>query len=113
MKDNDIFNLDNIESVVRNMVKEGAVEGKIKLPSFNRQTYSIPDDYDKNNIKLKSTEPKHVRSSIEKICEKFEKAGYNPNIYTAVYEAVLNAFQHGHERDPSKKIILAYKMEDS
>lgn len=74
------------------------LEPKIKIPNY----------YDKVNIKLDNTQyAKKIREIIEPISNGTENLGYSPNIFTALYESILNAYQHGNKYNDKKKIIMA------
>ncbi len=107
MDRSDIFNLDNLESVVRNKF---GTNKEVKLKDLTNNYSAIPNDYERIELKLESEEVfSELRDKIQPICTEFEKEGYGANLFTAVYEAVLNAYQHGNKKDTSKKITLAYK----
>src|SRR3989344_5524916 len=58
-------------------------------------------------------ELKDISSLVEDEIKKFVNEGYPDNIYTPIYEAILNAYQHGNKRDPDKKVRFAYHLGES
>ncbi|MFC1768129.1 ATP-binding protein [Nanoarchaeota archaeon] len=106
----DIFDVGDLGSVVRKLVKE---EARIDLAEFDVSTYTIPDDYTVTSRTFESeTYRKEIRAWIEPIIAEAEERGHPQNLFTALYEAVLNAYHHGNERDPEKTVTLAYKITD-
>lgn len=108
----DIFDVDEIDSVLRQRIREGK---EVDLKDFDIPVYEIDPLYaleqlyfnPERNIYLKQ-----VRSAIEPVSVKAEERGFDHNVFTALYEAVLNAHQHGNRKSPDKKVILAYNIED-
>ena len=109
----DIFDVDEMNSVLRQRVREGR---EINLKDFNIPVYELGPDYavekfsfsPERNIYLRQ-----VRAKIEPISTIAEGQGYDHNVFTALYEAVLNAHQHGNRRDASKQVTLAHNIEDN
>ncbi|MAG39166.1 hypothetical protein CMO90_03705 [Candidatus Woesearchaeota archaeon] len=106
MNQKDVLNLDNLESIVRKVVNK---EEKITLSDFNLESYTISDNYKKKLINLEKGDYSEIRDNIEPIAKEAENQGYPPSIFTALYEAVLNAFQHGNKKNVKKQIEIAYK----
>lgn len=106
----EIFDLDTIDSVVRQILRS---QGPIDLADFEIPTFSIPEDYTTVDVALKPDNyQRMIRQYIEPVVQEAEDSGFSTNIYTAIYEGVLNAFQHGNDKDPSKKVILGYSIQD-
>ncbi|MBR9691393.1 hypothetical protein GOV06_01280 [Candidatus Woesearchaeota archaeon] len=105
----DIFDFENLDSIVRKVFEQ---EGLVSLSKLNDKKVSIPADYKIKEINLETGEPSEMRLAIEPISQEFEKAGYGPQLFTALYEAVLNAFQHGNKKDSSKLIRVGYKISE-
>ncbi|MBI2662612.1 ATP-binding protein [Candidatus Woesearchaeota archaeon] len=106
----DIFDMGNIDSLVRRILRE---KGSIDLNEFDIPTYEIKDNYTSKEFNFSSDRKvyaKEVRNAIGSVVEEAEAQGYNANFFTALYEAVLNAHQHGNKLDTSKTVTLAYKI---
>ena len=107
----DIFDVDEIDSVLRQKLRQE----NINLREFKVPVYEIEQDYQVEQFRLSSdrkTYLKQVRRSIENISEMAESRGFDHNIFTALYEAVLNAHQHGNHANSNKKILLAHNIEE-
>ncbi|MBN2368455.1 ATP-binding protein [Candidatus Woesearchaeota archaeon] len=106
----ELFDPDCLDSLIRQIMDN---LGPVKLSEFNIQPYEVPEDYIVKDIKVElSVFERQIRAAIEPVTQKAEDMGYSGNLFTALYEAVLNAFQHGNKSDENKKIILAYKITD-
>ena len=104
----DIFDAACIDSLVRKIFRE---RGELDLQHFSIPTYKIRQDYTVVECQIdQKTHGKDIRRTIEPIIDKAESMGYSHNLFTAVYEAVLNAYQHGNKMDPNKKVTIAYKI---
>src|SRR3989344_8299460 len=106
----DIFDVDNLDSVVREHFRR---QGTVDLRTFDVPTYEIKPSYTVLEVNLSTDRKEYareIRSVIEPIGREAENQGYNPNFFTALYEAVLNAHQHGNKLDPTKKVTLTYKI---
>jgi len=103
----DLFNLEDPNSIIRKIING---EEEIILAEIAQRKVSIPIGYELKELHLKSGNGKEINSLINEEIKKFKEAGYPENIYTPIYEAILNAYQHGNKRDPNKKIIFAHKI---
>lgn len=106
----DIFDIDHIDSVIRRILRE---RGEVDLNTFNIPTYDIKDSYTVKEFKFdadRKVYARQVRGAIGSVVEEAETKGYNANFFTALYEAVLNAHQHGNKLDSNKTVTLAYKI---
>ncbi|MDA3855269.1 MAG: ATP-binding protein [Candidatus Woesearchaeota archaeon] len=84
------------------------IDREINLKDSRLTEIQIPRYFKKTPISLKKeTYPGQIRSIITPISEHVEKLGYSANIFTTLYEGLLNAFQHGNKYDENKKIILS------
>lgn len=107
----DIFSLENSHSLARAKYK-----GDIYLPTCGLPTFSpSQEDYTTLDIHIQKGESvfnyNPALTDISQLAKHTEK---QDKFYTAIYEAVRNAHQHGNKKDPSKKITLSYKStEDS
>jgi len=103
----DLFNLEEDDSLIRLKTKR---EGLVKLADFPEiPTYKIPEGYTVKKYNLPSENyAGQLRDITGKISSIVEKKGCSSNFFSALYEATLNAHQHGNKLDPNKKITLAY-----
>ena len=117
----DIFNLDNKESILRLLIRQlCTVENSneltpLYLRDFNLTSISIPKKFNLKNVQLKGQEKayKEIRDIINADCTFFEEKGFGPNVFTALNEALLNAYQHGNKKNISKKISYGYQLSNS
>jgi hypothetical protein len=87
------------------------LKDKIEINSLKE--IQIPASFEKKEIRLPSENyAAKLRNQIQEITEFYEKQGFNPNIFTAIYEGVLNAHQHGNNLDEKKKILLNHRLEN-
>ncbi len=107
----DIFNFANDASFVRLKAKRG---GLVSLADFDTiPTFEIPETYRVNRYTFPSENyAPHIRDAVEKIAKSAEKKGCNPNFFTALYEATLNAHQHGNKLDSKKSVTLVYIIKE-
>ena len=107
----DIFDIDDIGSLARKIIRE---QGEIRLADLDVPTYNIPADYDVSVFSFNPADTRRefqeIRAAIEPICRQAESMDYPGNLFTAFYEAVLNAYRHGNKRDASKKVTVAHKI---
>lgn len=93
---------------------KAALKFPINLASENLPLLSVPNDY--SQYEMPSFEEGYfvgIRNFITPFAESCEEKGYGGNIFTALYEAVLNAYTHGNKRDKNKKVLLGSKIGDS
>ncbi|MFZ5955455.1 MAG: ATP-binding protein [Nanoarchaeota archaeon] len=103
----DLFDIGNKHSIIRKKM----LEQDLRLSELDVETYKIPSDYTIENFSFDAaTYEREIRTAIEPVVRIAEDSGYKNNLFTALYEGVLNAFQHGNNKDSSKKVILAYKI---
>ena len=73
----------------------------------------VPEDFQKVRIQLPSSQyGTELRNQIQPISTLAETTGFSCNIFTALYETVLNAHQHGNKLDENKKILLSHRIRD-
>ena len=107
----DLFDLEDPSSLIRRvLIKDNK---NINLKEFLETRFIIPADYDIKEFNLKEGNSLEINSLMDDKMQKFQSAGYLENIYTPIYEAILNAHQHGNKHDLNKKIRFAYKLSDS
>lgn len=103
----DLFNLEDPDSLPRRLIGN---ESEVCLESMVPIKYSIPFDYRKKELRIKRGESEEVISLISSEIKRIRKHGYPENINTPIYEAILNAYQHGNKRDPKKGVTFAYRI---
>lgn len=106
----DLFSTGSIESIVRKAfsgdksidLKKERIEVFKLNPGYETQNYAFSDD---NKVY-----PKQIRAAIDPLSEKAEQEGYGHSLYTALYEAVLNAHQHGNKMMADKQVVIAHRF---
>lgn len=110
----DIFDVDLFTSVVRERLRE---RGNVDLHTVSVPTFRVTDDFTVKKAKISAKDRKEARSVIDEfinpLVAEASAAGYGTNFHAGLYEAVLNAFQHGNKRDPEKEVVLAYNISPS
>jgi len=102
----DVVSLVNPGSLARRPFRS-----EIYLPDCGLPTF-VPDreEYHFTDLHIKQGEGvMNYSRKLQDICKGGEHTGKQDKFYSAVYEAVRNAHQHGNKKDPSKKIGIAYK----
>ncbi len=96
----ELLDLDSIDSLTRRLFKE---KGSVNLKELDIETYKVPEEYKITIIQpTEKTYARDIRARLEPILQEAELKGYPSNIFTAVYEATLNAYQHGNKKDDKK-----------
>lgn len=99
-------------SLERGNIPRQRLEGEIDLTSNSLVDLKIPDNYEINQINFPNISyEKSIREIIEPISNSCENLGYSHNIFTALYESILNAHQHGNKSNMKKKILFGYKLD--
>lgn len=108
----DILNFVNDKSLVREKAKK---EGLVKLLDFPEvPTFEIPKSYIIKEYNFPSENYANpIRNATGKISNIAEKKGCGGNFFTALYEAALNAHQHGKKCDPNKTVKFAYSIKEN
>lgn len=108
---NEIFDVDCVDSVVRKIFNS---YGTVNLSDMDIDTYVISSDYEIEkfffapvNYKIK------INSVVESVVARVSDEDKRNQLYTAVYECVLNAYQHGNKRDSNKSVTLAHKIDEN
>lgn len=107
----ELFEVDERDSLVRRILQ---MHGEINLSEFELPSYQINPGYTVKEINLSSERNQYareIRSALEPISQEAENSGYSPMLFTALYEAVLNAHQHGNKFNQDKKVKVAYKFD--
>jgi len=109
----DIFRDDDSLDILIGSMLNG--HDRVNLRDINIETYIVPDSYTVQDCVFNSEDAvyKQVRRFTEPIIEIAERAGCNANLFTALYEAMLNAYQHGNQLDETKPVQVAYKIGDN
>jgi len=71
----------------------------------------IPNKFKIEEVKIKDKKiyGKEIRNFLDNFEEKNE-IFRSSKVYTPIYEAILNAYQHGNNYDNNKKILLSYNL---
>ena len=106
-----LFDVDDVESIIRKSTKG---RGVIDLNDYDIPTYDIPENYTIKKCRFNpESYAKEIRSAIEPIVDLAESKGCAANLFTALYEGVLNAYQHGNKKDKDKEVTIAYSIKSS
>ncbi|MFH1376013.1 MAG: ATP-binding protein [Candidatus Woesearchaeota archaeon] len=108
----DIFDLSNIRSVPRERLRKG---GPIKLANIHINSLD-PINFNITEIRFNAEQSldTQIKQRISPIRDKLTILGFDGDkLYTAIYEAVRNAHQHGNKSDHSKpvKVGLRYSKD--
>ena len=105
----DIFDIDNIDSSIRRIVKE---KGFVDLKDIELESFTIPENYQTKQFSLPEKKYDNViNKQIRKVQKVASENGFNhQKVNTVLFEAVRNAHQHGNKLDPNKKITIAYNI---
>lgn len=106
----DLMSLDNPRSLAR---APFAKQGKFVLSESDAERLSIPPGYTALNLKINSGKVAEMEKILEDVGTKMNLNLKKTGLYAPIYEALLNAFQHGNRRDVSKKVALHYKTTKS
>ncbi|MFP4118890.1 MAG: ATP-binding protein [Candidatus Woesearchaeota archaeon] len=107
----DLFDIKNPNSLLRQIFEEAVLEKTI----INLRDYpdlpelQIPSNYVRKEYNFSAHNyGKEIRQSIEPIVQEVEHEQKAYNMFTSLYEATLNAHQHGNKANPAKKTVIAY-----
>ncbi|MAG52873.1 MAG: hypothetical protein CMH62_02825 [Nanoarchaeota archaeon] len=108
----DIFDVDVVDSLVRRLMRE---HGVLNLRDFDVEPYEIRPEYTTENFFFHPDSYKReIKATVTHVVNSIEGEGYNLyTLTTPLYEMVLNAFQHGNRRDPSKQVTISRKVNDA
>lgn len=107
MNSPDIFSLYS-EYMKKNLKKT------IDLESEDLPTLSVPSEF--KRFEMPSPQKsyfKEIREFISPFAEEAEMKGYGGNVFTALYEGVLNAYTHGNKCDNNKTVLIATNIKDT
>jgi hypothetical protein len=96
----DIFDPSNVNSLTRKLIGSKLISLE-ELPK-----YHIPDNY--NIVDFHVSHRNQIDSIADDIAESSIRNGYSKNITRDIYEAILNAYQHGNKKDPSKIVRIGW-----
>ncbi len=109
----DIFDVGDKNSLVREMLMN---HNPINLSDHTMSIYKIPESHNVTQFKFGPSSYREYKEQIEKvvnpIIDNAKKLGYPENLFVVLYEAVINAFQHGNKMNPNKNVVLASKLDD-
>lgn len=106
----DLFDIDDKDSLVRRAFNS---LGEVRLSELGLLPIPISDIFNRVPVKI---DPTQVGASLRKYCDNVasvaESLGFGYNLFTAVYEALKNGYEHGNNCDPTRELILAYLAGD-
>ena len=94
------------------------VNGGIRLADLDIEPYEIKPDHQVKSLRLNPNgfiggPSKELKDVCQSVVEEAIRQGYDSRIFTGIYEAVLNAYQHGNNKDPNKPVTIAFKLSDT
>ena len=107
----DLFKDPTLDQLIAQIVADMP---KIKLSQLNVEPYEVRPGYVIERFHFPATSGEYgsaIRAAVEPIAERAEALGCNANLFTALYEAILNGHQHGNKLDPEKEVVVAYKID--
>lgn len=90
---------------------EDTIKERLKepIPYSEFPDLILPKNFVSTDLEIRRKSPySDLRDQIEPISKNIEKHGFPPNVYTALYESSLNAFQHGNNYDFDKRIRVSH-----
>ncbi len=84
----------------------------LKLEDSSLQYLKITKDFLFSKIKIEKDYNHSIDSIVKPVSEECHNKGFPSNIYTALYECILNAYQHGNNSDYNKKILFGKKLRE-
>jgi anti-sigma regulatory factor (Ser/Thr protein kinase) len=105
----DIFDVDNIDSLVRQKCSES---GLIDLAQYDIPPFTLPSDYLVRELHLPVTNyDPEIRTGIKKLLKVAETAGFDRlKLMSPIFEGCRNAHQHGNGCNSEKKITIGYNI---
>ena len=94
-------------SLYSSQLVRDALDQKIDLNSEKLPSISVPDSFRKHIMSVSEGNYfSEIREFITPLAKECEEKGFGGNVFTALYEAVLNAYTHGNNFDDSKKVLV-------
>lgn len=85
-----------------------------RIPISSLETLPLLEGLNYEIINFRDENPKYIiRKKVDNLFEKCNRLGFDPSLYTAFYEGILNSYQHGNNRDKDKKIFLGHDINRS
>ncbi|RME77674.1 hypothetical protein D6774_03670 [Candidatus Woesearchaeota archaeon] len=109
----ELFEIPSLDSLVGEPFSEQSEPFDLRLLEI--PPYTIPQNRTIRQTTFPALPKEYsplIRTFVEPVAQEAEQNGFNSNIFTALYEAVLNAHQHGNQLDPTKTVTLAYAIEE-
>jgi len=107
---NELFDLDDSYSVVRRAFSK---YDSINLSNLGLSTYKISSGYEiQHNYISNENYKKDIANIVKNVIFEISDVDKRDEFYTAVYECVLNAYQHGNKKDFTKPVTIAHKIDD-
>ncbi len=105
----DLMSLDDILSLAR----EPFAQGDIKLAECNIASMPVSEQYTTIPVSITSGSTREMEGLMDYLAAETKIDFRQLKLYAPLYEALLNAFQHGNMRDTLKPIRFHYKVSDS
>jgi len=96
------------------LAKVLARQQPINLADLDLEPYEFRSGYSVREFKFSpdynifSTE---IKEATREVCDAL--GSLNFNLFTPLFEAILNAHQHGNKKNPGKSVTVAYKRSES
>ena|SRR3989338_315957 len=101
----DLMSLDDLESLAR---QPFAGPDAINLAEVNMPPMSVSDVYSTIDISIRTGSVEEMKKVVDGLGENMGLDLKKLRLYAPLYEALLNAFQHGNKRDSARPIRLHY-----
>jgi anti-sigma regulatory factor (Ser/Thr protein kinase) len=105
----DIFSLESPKSISRQLLD---CHSSIDLAAIDLPSYEPGPEFRRHIITPRQRKIAWIKEAMTPITNVLAEYKYPPNLQTGIYEAVLNAYQHGNRRDPNKIITLADNIDE-
>jgi len=107
----DLFNARVLEE---RLAKILAKEKPINLRDLDVEPYEFRPGYTVLEFNFDSDYRhfrKEIKDATQEVCDDLGSLEFN--LFTPLFEAILNAHQHGNKNDPNKGVTVAYKRTDA
>lgn len=103
----DIFSLYSgyMKKTLKNPIDLGSEELPTLIVPSNFKRFEMPN--------VKKSYFSEIRDFISGFAQEAEENGFGGNMFTALYEGVLNAYTHGNKCDDNKSVMLSTNIKDN
>ena len=108
----ELFDIGSVDSLVRQIFRE---RKPVRLNETDVSSYEVREGYEIRVFQFDASREIYkdqVKKAADEVVEEAIKQGYPNNLRTAIYEAILNAHQHGNECNPNKRVTVYFKLDD-